>query len=89
MGSQNIQHIFEGEIDPVSNNYVLKKVKNLETQSVISPEQIQTIYKHLSKVLNSSEDYVITVNDQMPIRLSHDDIKQLLIELEEIKNGLH
>ncbi|WP_409274581.1 hypothetical protein V1499_05945 [Neobacillus sp. SCS-31] len=76
--------IISGEFDPSMNEFSLQKVKNLSTQSVLKENQLTSIYRYLKKHENGGEGQIITLNDQMPIRLNPDELKQLVADLEKV-----
>jgi hypothetical protein len=75
--------IFSGEIDVNSQDYTLKEVKNIATQSVISKQQLESLYDYLSRQ-KGDESVTITINDQIPLMLNNLEVGQLLHELEQI-----
>lgn len=75
--------IFSGEIDVNSQDYTLKGVKNIATQSVISKQQLESLYDYLSRQ-KGDESVTITINDQMPLMLNNREVGQVLYELEQI-----
>jgi hypothetical protein len=77
--------ILSGTIDNSSHEFVITRVKNVSTQSVISFDQLRSIYNHLSKNGDSKEPFMMTINDQIPVILNIEENKQLLQELESIK----
>ena len=81
-----IMNIFTGEIE--NNEYVLKQVKNMETQSVMNKQQLTAIADYLAKAVHHDDQHIITINDQLPIRLSNVEANQLLTEIEQIQRSL-
>jgi hypothetical protein len=75
--------IFSGDIDIQSQDYILKGVKNITTQSVISKQQLQSLHDYLSKKRGSGS-VTITINDQVPLMLNNEEIGQLLNQLNQI-----
>jgi hypothetical protein len=75
--------IFSGEIDVNSQDYTLKEIKNIATQSVISKQQLESLYDYLSRQ-KGDEFVTITINDQIPLMLNNLEVGQLLHELEQI-----
>lgn len=69
-----------GEIE--EDSFVLTQFKNLSTQSVISKESLKEICNYLNKEIESGEqEHYITLNDQLPVRVSHEELEELLGEL--------
>ncbi|WP_078546810.1 hypothetical protein [Litchfieldia alkalitelluris] len=82
-----MENIIQGEI--VDNQYILKQVKQLSTQSVMKKQQIKQLSDYLAKSIHHDDQHLITINDQLPIRLNNDEVNQLLNELEMIERSLH
>ncbi|WP_316571752.1 hypothetical protein [Neobacillus sp. YIM B06451] len=76
--------IISGDFDLSMNEFSLQKVKNLNTQSVLKENQLTSIYRYLKKHENEAEGQIITLNDQMPIRLTPDELQQLVADLEKV-----
>ncbi|MFC4323130.1 hypothetical protein [Litchfieldia salsa] len=81
-----MDQIFLGEV--TNNEYLLKQVKQIPTQSIMKKTQIQALSDYLAKVVHHDEQHIITINDQLPIRLSNDEANQLINELEQIEKTL-
>ncbi|MFS0863838.1 hypothetical protein [Fredinandcohnia sp. 179-A 10B2 NHS] len=76
-----------GEIE--DNQYILTQFKHIKTQSVISKKRIEAICTYLRDELeNGGQEHFITINDQIPVRVSSEEMNQLLEELRFIKEGL-
>lgn len=78
--------IFSGEV--IDNQYILKQVKQIHTQSVMKKQQIHELSDYLSKAVHHDQMHIITINDQLPIRLNNDEANQLINELEQIEQSL-
>jgi hypothetical protein len=81
--------ILSGNLDCDSREFVVTRVKNVSTQSVISFDQLSSIYKYLAKSRNGIEPFMMTINDQIPVMLNSEENKQLLHELERIQHLIH
>jgi glutaredoxin len=81
--------IFSGNINHQTNEFILNKVKDFETQSVINENKLNRIFDYLQKAKNEESLPIIMINDQLPIRLNKEEIHQLLKEIENIRNELH
>ncbi|MDF0727981.1 hypothetical protein PY093_15010 [Cytobacillus sp. S13-E01] len=77
--------IFTGKLDTESNGFVLTQVKDMNTQTVLTNTQIDAIYDYLAKAVHYDEYHIITLYDQLPVRLRTDEITVLLGELDRIK----
>ncbi|MEH7224998.1 hypothetical protein V7112_14410 [Bacillus sp. JJ1566] len=79
--------LIAGEIE--EGAYILRQFKHLRTQSVISRERVEAICDYLIKSIESGEqENFITLNDQMPVRISHEEMEELLEELLNIRGKL-
>ncbi|QTN00259.1 hypothetical protein ERJ70_13695 [Sediminibacillus dalangtanensis] len=76
--------LFSGEFSDDDELFYLRRVKNLQTQSILSNRQLEQLHHYLSRQNNRQESCTITVNDQIPILLNQQEAKQLLSELDEI-----
>ncbi|RDU38017.1 hypothetical protein DRW41_00105 [Neobacillus piezotolerans] len=76
--------IISGEFDPSMNEFSLHKVKNLNTQSVLKENQLTAIYNYLKKHENDDDGQIITLNDQMPIRLTREELLKLAADFKKI-----
>jgi hypothetical protein len=78
--------ILSGNIDSEAHEFVVTKVKNVSTQSVISLDQLQSIYRYLLHKGERGEPTMVTINDQIPVMLNAEENQQLLHELERIQH---
>jgi hypothetical protein len=78
--------ILSGNIDSDSHEFVVTRVKNVSTQSVISFDQLRSICSYLSKSGDSNRPFMMTINDQIPVMLNQEENRQLLHELESIQH---
>ncbi|PFO09718.1 hypothetical protein COJ85_00905 [Bacillus sp. AFS076308] len=76
--------IITGEFDSSMNEFSLQKVKNFNTESVLKDNQINNIYHYLKEHQHEDDGQVITLYDQMPIRISQKEINQLICDLERV-----
>ncbi|MEH7383621.1 hypothetical protein V7138_24405 [Bacillus sp. JJ1533] len=80
--------LIAGEIE--EGAYVLTQFKHMQTQSVISKERLDAICNYLMKEVESGEqEHFITLNDQMPVRISLLEMEELLEELIHIRGKLN
>lgn len=81
--------IFSGNVDLDSHEFVLTSVKEMNTQTVLNEKQLDAIYHYLDKVVHEDEYHVLTLYDQLPVKLTNDEIMLLLSELDKIKTMLN
>lgn len=81
--------IIAGEFDEGMNEFTLTQVKHLMTESVIRENQLKALYHYLKKHEDDADGQIITLYDQMPVRLSQEEIKLLLSDLEKVQTMYH
>lgn len=81
--------IISGEFDEEMNEFSLRQVKNLSTESTIGENQFKALFNYLKKHQNEPDGQIITLYDQMPVRLSQEEISLLLTDLEKIQSLYH
>nr|WP_263327625.1 hypothetical protein [Neobacillus sp. Marseille-Q6967] len=81
--------IIEGEFDSAMNEFSIQKVKNFTTESTLNENQFNQIYRYLKKHQHDKEGQIITLYDQMPVRLSKEEMNQLVSDLEKVMSMYH
>ena len=81
-----MEHIFHGDIN--ENEYILTQVKQIPTKSIMTKQQLNAITDYLAKAVHHDDQHIITINDQLPIRLTNEEANQLLSEIEEIQRQI-
>jgi hypothetical protein len=81
--------IISGEFDEQMNEFSLQTIKHFNTQSTIKENQLKALFHYLQKHEGDKDGQVITLYDQMPIRLSPEEIKHLLSDLEKVGTMYH
>ncbi|RFB18940.1 hypothetical protein DZB84_01415 [Bacillus sp. HNG] len=82
-----VNSLISGDIE--ENAFVLTQFKHMKTQSVISRERLEALCDYLMKKVESGEqEHFITLNDQMPVRINHSEMEELLQELIDIRGKL-
>lgn len=71
------------EIDPLSQEFTLQSVKQLETNSVLNKEQIELMYQYIQRQ-NLSDGQVVSLNDQILVNLNENELQELHNDLEKI-----
>ncbi|MGF2614563.1 hypothetical protein FZC84_21395 [Rossellomorea vietnamensis] len=82
-------NIIAGEFDSTINEFSLQKVKNLETESVLNEDQLNNIYDYLKKHQQEEDGQIITLYDQMLVRLEQNEVNQLIVDLEKVISLYH
>lgn len=81
--------IFSGEFDEALNEFSLQKVKYFEVETTINEGQLAKLYEYLKHHQMDSSGQILTLYDQMPLRLSQEEISLLLNDLEKIQSMYH
>ncbi|MGM0751906.1 MAG: hypothetical protein ACQET6_08225 [Bacillota bacterium] len=81
--------IIAGEFDSSTNEFSIQKVKDFDTESVLKKNQIDTIYHYLKSHQHEDDGQIITLNDQMPLRLSQIEMNQLILDVEKVLSMYH
>ncbi|UIR30235.1 hypothetical protein LZP85_20575 [Priestia flexa] len=82
-------NIIAGEFDSTINEFSLQKVKNFETESVLNEDQLNNIYHYLEKHQHEEDGQIITLYDQMLVRLAQNEVNQLIVDLEKVMSLYH
>lgn len=82
-------NIIAGEFDSTINEFSLQKVKNLQTESVLNEDQLNNIYHYLKKHQHEEDGQIITLYDQMLVRLAPNEVNQLIVDLEKVMSLYH
>ncbi|NYE06522.1 uncharacterized protein YneF (UPF0154 family) [Bacillus niacini] len=77
--------IIAGEFDSSLNEFAIQQVKHFETVSILNENQLNQIYHYLKRNQHQEDGQIITLYDQMPIRLSQEEINQFIDDLEKVK----
>jgi len=64
--------------------FKLKRIKNIYTETALNEQQLTDLYTYLEKHANDNEGQVISLYDQLLLKLSPDEVKVLLSDLAEI-----
>jgi hypothetical protein len=81
-------NIIEGNLDLSVNEFTLQRVKHFYTQSVLTDTQLNSIYKYL-KMHKDEDGQILTLYDQMPLRLSQEESNQLISDIEKVMALYH
>jgi hypothetical protein len=78
--------IISGEYDNEMNVFTIQKFKQFWVESVLQPHQLQHLSDYLKNHQNEEEGQLLILYDQMPVKLSQEEIKQLIADLDEIQS---
>jgi hypothetical protein len=80
--------ILSGQFDEADNVFTLQSIKNLQTETTLKKNQLESLHGYLEN--HQDEDgQVISLFDQLLIRLSQQEVKTLLADLENISRMYH
>ncbi|CDQ21272.1 hypothetical protein SAMN05192559_11238 [Halobacillus karajensis] len=77
--------IVRGEFDRINDEFVLNQVKHFTTQSTLNKEQLDTIYDYLNNHKDEGDGQILTLNEQMLVRLSQEESSQFIEDLKQIR----
>ncbi|WP_407272370.1 hypothetical protein [Radiobacillus sp. PE A8.2] len=79
-------NIISGAFDDANNEFSIKSIKHFSTESTLNPNQLNQLYTYLDKHKDESDGQIVTLYDQLLVRLSQDEIKQLIDDLNHVKD---
>ncbi|MBM7704375.1 hypothetical protein [Metabacillus iocasae] len=77
-------HIIAGEFDSSVNEFSLQKVKHFNTESTLNEAQLTNVYHYLKKHQHEEDGHIITLYDQMLVRLSQEEMNQVISDIENV-----
>jgi dsDNA-binding SOS-regulon protein len=75
--------IISGEFDKNAQEFTIQKIKNWYTETVVKEEQVEKLYAYLIRN-KDAEEQILTLYDQLLVRLTKDEMSQLLSDLENV-----
>ncbi|MFC0523022.1 hypothetical protein ACFFGV_05365 [Pontibacillus salicampi] len=75
--------ILSGEFDETTEELTIERLKHVDTVSVWNRNQLQSVYDYLSSCASDKEQ-ILTINDQILVRLTQQEIVQLVEEMEKL-----
>ncbi|WP_408007233.1 hypothetical protein ACJROX_21420 [Pseudalkalibacillus sp. A8] len=78
--------IISGDFDQLNNEFMLEKVKHFSTESTLKETQLNNLYDFLYKNKDEADGLVLTLYDQMLIRLNQYEINQFIQDLNDIRS---
>jgi hypothetical protein len=77
--------IISGVFDQTVNTFSVKKIKQFSTQTVLNKKQTSSLYYYLKSHLEDEDGQIVTLYDQMPVKLSQPEVGRLVEDLERIR----
>ncbi|TES57556.1 hypothetical protein E2L07_02430 [Halalkalibacterium halodurans] len=78
-------NILSGEFDQNRNEFTLQKIKHFQAESTLKEGQLLSLYHYLTAHQFETGGQILTLYDQMPIKLNEEELKQLIEDLEKVK----
>ncbi|AWI11904.1 hypothetical protein P5F75_12305 [Caldifermentibacillus hisashii] len=75
--------IISGEFDKNAQEFTIQKIKNWYTETVVKEEQVEKLYAYLIRN-KEAEEQILTLYDQLLVRLTKEEMSQLLSDLENV-----
>ncbi|MGD6844605.1 hypothetical protein ACQCVH_19090 [Bacillus infantis] len=79
-------NIVSGEYDDQTEQFSISMIKHFKTQSILTKNQAIQLLDYLYRHKDEEGGQVITLNDQMPLRISSEEISALILDLERIES---
>ncbi|MCP1158559.1 MULTISPECIES: hypothetical protein [Bacillaceae] len=79
-------NIISGEYDDQAEHFSISMIKHFKTQSILTKDQAIQLLDYLYRHRDEEGGQVITLNDQMPLRISSEEINSLILDLEKIES---
>ncbi|MEN8700003.1 hypothetical protein [Bacillus infantis] len=79
-------NIVSGEYDDQTEQFSISMIKHFKTQSILTKNQAIQLLDYLYRHKDDEGGQVITLNDQMPLRISSEEINSLILDLERIES---
>lgn len=79
-------NIVSGEYDDQTEQFSISMIKHFKTQSILTKNQAIQLLDYLYRHKDEEGGQVITLNDQMPLRISSEEINSLILDLERIES---
>ncbi|ARI75345.1 hypothetical protein [Halobacillus mangrovi] len=81
-----IGQIISGSYNEMQEEFTLNQVKHLQTTSVLNENQVNQLYEYLEKHKDEVDGQVLSLYDQLLVRLSQEDIHKFLADLERLRD---
>jgi hypothetical protein len=78
-------NIISGEYDDETEQFSISMIKQFKTQSILTSHQAIQLLDYLYRHKDEEGGQVITLNDQMPLRISPEEVNALILDLERIE----
>ena len=83
---QLIGHLISGEFDEAMNEFSLQRFKHFDLESTLNENQFNKLYDYLKHHADQRDGHIITLYDQLPMKLTQEEITLLLMDLEKLQS---
>lgn len=81
-----IGQIISGSYNEIHEEFTLNQVKHLQTTSILNEKQVNQLYEYLEKHKDEVDGQVLSLYDQLLVKLSQEDIHKFLADLERLRD---
>ncbi|HLR60942.1 MAG TPA: hypothetical protein VK097_00700 [Lentibacillus sp.] len=78
--------IVSGEFDSRAQAFILQKVKHFSTETILSKKQLNALFDYLTENRREEDGQVLTLYDQVLVRLNQEEVEQFINDLDTIKS---
>ena len=82
-------HILSGIFDPELNEFSVMKIKNFATQTLLNEKQTRSLYYYFKSHADDEDGQILTLYDQMPVKLSQTEVFGLIEDLVQLRSMYH
>ncbi|WP_096186541.1 hypothetical protein [Evansella halocellulosilytica] len=79
-------NMISGQLDEQTNEFALQQVKHILTETILNQNQQETLIQYLNKHEGDEDGQVLTLYDQLLVRLSKEEVSQFIEDLKMIRS---
>lgn len=79
-------NMISGQLDEQTNEFALQQVKHILTETILNQNQLETLIQYLNKHEGDEDGQVLTLYDQLLVRLSKEEVSQFIEDLKMIRS---
>jgi len=76
--------MLHGNYDESDQEFTLKRIKNIYTETSLNESQLENLYAYLKAHEHDQDGQIVSFYDQLLLKLTPDEIKILVAELENV-----
>ncbi|TFB21342.1 hypothetical protein E3U55_08480 [Filobacillus milosensis] len=77
--------LISGEFDSSRQEFLIKEIKNLTTESTVNENELGLIHDYLLAHQDEDGGQILSLNDQLLVQLNQSEVQQILQDLEDIR----